>query len=53
VVEVMKKTEAEPLRVAREHIAQVHQSYLAIFDQLLEEAEEERRQEQERGGDRG
>ncbi len=50
VVEVMKKSDPEDIRIARAHIEQVHQAYLAVFDQLLEEAEEERRQEKERGG---
>lgn len=50
VVEVMKKSDPGIVRSARDHIAQVHQAYLAVFDQLLEEAEEERSQEKERGG---
>jgi hypothetical protein len=50
VVEVMKKSGAGVIQTVRDHIANVHQSYLEIFDQLLEEAEEERRQEQDRGG---
>lgn len=50
IVEVMKKSDPESVRAARDHIAQVHQTYLAVFDQLLEEAEEERSQEKERGG---
>jgi len=50
VVEVMKKSDPGTVRSARDHIAQVHQAYLAVFDQLLEEAEEERSQEEERGG---
>ncbi len=49
VVEVMKKTVDGELQRAREHIASVHQSYLELFDQLLEEAKEERDQEGERG----
>ena len=48
IVEVMKKTTDDLLEIAREHIASVHQSYLALFDQLLEEAKEERDQEDER-----
>jgi hypothetical protein len=50
VVEVMKKSDLEDVRIARDHIEQVHQAYLVIFDDLLEEAEEERNQEKERGG---
>ena len=48
VVEVMKKADAESLRSARECIAMVHQSYVALFDQLFADAEEERVQEEER-----
>ncbi len=49
VVEVMKKTGDQPIQAAREYIAQVHQSYLNLFDQLYEEALEERTQEEQRG----
>ncbi len=49
LVEVMKKTDAATLQSAREHLAQIHATYLATFDQLLEEAQEEKAQEQERG----
>lgn len=49
IVEVMKKTDEEPLHAAREYIARVHQSYLKLFDQLLVEAREEKIQEQQRG----
>ncbi|MBM3999556.1 MAG: hypothetical protein FJ297_08475 [Planctomycetes bacterium] len=50
VVEVMKKAEWQSLQEAREYIAQVHQSYVELFDQLYEEAQEERKQEEQRGG---
>ena len=49
VVEVMKKTDNQLILVAREHVAQIHQSYLELFDQLLEEAQAERAQEERRG----
>jgi hypothetical protein len=49
IVEVMKKTDEAPLQAAREYIARVHQSYLELFDQLLEEARDEKVQEQQRG----
>jgi hypothetical protein len=50
VVEVMKRSDEEALSVARGHIASVHVSYLELFDRLLAEAREERRQEDERRG---
>lgn len=49
VVEVMKKSTSAALQEARTHIAAVHESYVVLFDQLLEEAEEERDQEGQRG----
>lgn len=49
IVEVMKKTEDATIRSARESIAIIHQSYLELFDQLWEEALEERAQEEQRG----
>ena len=49
VVEVMKKTDEQSIQTARESISQVHQSYLELFDQLYEEAVEERIQEERRG----
>lgn len=48
VVEVMKKIDETRLQAARSHIASVHQSYLELFDRLLEEARDERAQEDER-----
>lgn len=50
VVEVMKKSDSEAVRIAHEHIERVYQAYQKSFDQLLEEAEEDRSQERERGG---
>ncbi len=48
-VEVMKKASPESHLEARIHIASVHPSYLLLFDQLFEEAEQERKQEEQRG----
>lgn len=48
VVEVMKKSAEENLGRARDHISAVDAGYLQLFDQLLEEAREERQQEEER-----
>lgn len=50
VVEVMKRSDEAATAVARDHIASVHASYLELFDRLLVEAREERRQEDERRG---
>jgi hypothetical protein len=52
IVEVMKKADPESLQNVRVHLAQVHQSYMELFDQLLEEAQEEKEQEEQRGGTR-
>jgi len=52
VVEVMKKTDDGSLRGARAHVGGVHESYLRLFDELLEQAREERSQEEERGAKR-
>ena len=49
LVEVMKQTDAPALLSARQHLAHIHATYLAAFDQLLEAAQEEKVQEQERG----
>lgn len=48
VVEVMKKSGEADLQQARAHIAAVDTGYLQLFDLLLEEAREEREQEDER-----
>lgn len=49
VVEVLKTTGPALVEEARRHLAQVHQAYLALFDQLLQQALEEREQEREHG----
>ena len=49
VVEVIKKTDDQSIQGVREYLAQVHHSYLELFDQLFEEALEERAQEEQRG----
>jgi hypothetical protein len=49
VVEVMKINPPKSIREARDHIAKVHQDYLALFDQLYQEAQEEKSQESQRG----
>lgn len=50
VVEVMKKNDPQSIQAARQCIAQVHQAYLELFDQLLEQAQAEKAQEERRGG---
>lgn len=49
VVEAMKKANPETVQSVREHLMRVHLSYLALFEQLLAEAAEEKAQEGERG----
>jgi hypothetical protein len=49
VVEVMKKNDLRALQAARQNLAQVHLSYLELFDQLLEQAQAEKAQEERRG----
>jgi hypothetical protein len=44
VVEVMKKTPADAIQVARQHIAQARE-YVTLFDQLYEQARAEKEQE--------
>ena len=48
IVEVMKKAAPEALQEARGQIAGVHRSYLELFDQLFELAQEEKCQERQR-----
>lgn len=48
VVEVMKKSTEAALRESQQHIASVNGKYLQLFDELLEEAREEREQERDR-----
>jgi hypothetical protein len=49
VVEVLKKADPQTAQLARRHLAQVHQTYLALFDKLLAKAEQEKSQERKRG----
>ncbi len=49
IVEIMKKNPIESLNTVRDHLELVHPSYAELFDQLLEEAQEEESQEQQRG----
>lgn len=49
VVEVLKKTPPSAVQEARQHLAKVHQDYLTHFDQLYQQAQEEREQERQRG----
>ncbi len=48
IVEVMKKNDLQALQAARQNLAQVHQSYLELFDQLLEQAQAEKTQKERR-----
>ena len=48
VVEVLKKSDAESIRIVREHLGTVHLTYLKSFNDLLEEARSEQNQENER-----
>ena len=50
VVEVLKKTSDADVNSARIAITAVNGNYAATFEQLLEDAIAERRQEEERGG---
>jgi hypothetical protein len=45
VVEVLKKASPEAVQEARSHLATVHQSYVNLFDQLYQQALEEKEQE--------
>jgi hypothetical protein len=47
VVEVLKISQSDAIGAARRHLAGVHQQYLALFDQLLQQASEEAAQERE------
>ena len=49
IVEAMKKANPQAVQSVREHLTQVHPTYLALFDRLLAKAEEEKAQEGERG----
>lgn len=50
VVQVMKVTPAAALRKTRKHLGEVHQLYVERFDELRTLAQEEKKQEHERGG---
>jgi hypothetical protein len=52
VVEVLKTNDPQSIQAARQHLAQVHQSYLELFDQLLDQSQAEQEQEERRGGTR-
>ena len=45
IVEVLKKTPPQTIQEVRQYIAQVHQDYLTLFDQLHQQAREEQDQE--------
>jgi hypothetical protein len=49
VDQVLKKAAPEQIERIREHIAGVHAIYLRHFDELATAADEEAKQEQERG----
>ncbi len=48
VVEVLKKCDSDSIEVIRHHLANVHDNYLQLFEQLATQAEEERQQENKR-----
>ncbi len=50
VVEVLKKTADPEIDAVRTALTRIDGGYAATFEQLLEEAIDERRQEEERGG---
>jgi len=52
IIEVLKTLDDSQIANVRKHIAGVHAQYDALFDQLIVEATEEKRQEQERGKNR-
>jgi hypothetical protein len=49
---VLKTLAAEQIAKIRSHIATVHARYAELFDQLIAEADGEKRQEYERGKER-
>jgi hypothetical protein len=49
IVEVLKALPPEQVAAIRRHVAGVHEQYAELLDQLIDEAIEERRQEEERG----
>jgi hypothetical protein len=50
IVQVIKVTAPATLRRIRKHLGKAHALYLRRFDELLEDAREEKEQERERGG---
>jgi hypothetical protein len=52
VVEVLKNIGDAQIAAIRQHTAGVHAQYATLLDQLIAEAEDEKRQEQERGKQR-
>lgn len=52
VVEVLKTLTDAQIAATREYIASVHAQYATLLDQLIAEADDEKRQEQERGKQR-
>jgi hypothetical protein len=49
IVEVLKTMPPETIAAIRRHIAGVHLQFTELLDQLIDEAIEERREEEERG----
>jgi hypothetical protein len=52
VVQVLKKVTPAAIEGIRQHIGRVHPIYLRLFDELADAAEQEKQQEEERGGPR-
>lgn len=52
VIQVLKKTDLSAIEKIRQHIGNVHSLYLRLFEELVVAAEEEKIQEEERGGAR-
>jgi hypothetical protein len=52
VVQVLKKAGTAAIAGIRQYLGGVHPTYLRLFDDLAEAAEQEKRQEEERGGPR-
>jgi hypothetical protein len=49
IVEVLKTLSPKNIASIRQHVAGVHSQYAELLDQLIDEASEEKRQEEERG----
>jgi hypothetical protein len=52
VVEVLKNVQHSQIAAIRKHTASVHEQYATLLDRLIAEADDEKRQEQERGKQR-